>query len=107
MQNRSECSLMHSNIRPSIQRPLSAIFNHNLRLTKTGSSADITSNKHLDLIKVLPVMLGCLQSRIKPSTTSSTTLQALVYQKITSTTNHILQINDADEKPVSEKWPHR
>ena len=31
----------------------------------------------------------------------------LVYQKIASAANHILQINDADEKPVSEKWPHR
>ncbi len=54
-------------------------FNHNSRLTKTGSGANITSNKYLDSIEVLLVMLGCLQSRIKPSTTSSTTLQALVY----------------------------
>src|SRR6266480_1262342 len=31
----------------------------------------------------------------------------LVYQKIASTATHILQINDVDEKPVSEMWPRR
>src|SRR5436190_2522400 len=31
----------------------------------------------------------------------------LVYQKITSAANHILHINDANEKPVGEMWPRR
>ncbi len=31
----------------------------------------------------------------------------LVYQKIASATTHILQINDAEERPVSVQWPRR
>ena len=31
----------------------------------------------------------------------------LVYQKIASAANHILHINDANEKPVGEMWPRR
>ena len=31
----------------------------------------------------------------------------LVYQKITSAANHILHINNINEKPVGEMWPRR